>query len=139
MVLIYQDITSSMHKTKESNTSPILSLPKDLMLSTCMLTATFNFTQVVSLMTLAAPNCLTTMLLLMLVMIKSKAIGFWETLGLPLGEKMAISELLWDKIFAILNIMHGFHLLDDCILNYTNTWVAKCYRKDTFILDFAIN
>ena len=52
------------------------------------------------------------MLLLMLVMIKSKDIGFCVTLGLLLGEKMATSELLWDKTFAILNILPGFHLLE---------------------------
>ena len=89
---------------------------------TCMLTAIFNSTQVVSLMTLAAPNCPITMLLLMLVMIKSKDIGFCVTLGLLLGEKMATSELLWDKTFAILNILPGFHLLEKYVfLNSTNS------------------
>ena len=101
-----------------------------------MLTATFNFTQVVSLMTLAALNCLITMLLLMLVMIKSKAIGFCVTLGLPLGEKMDISELLWDKTFAILNILPGFHLLEKNVSmffsNCTNNWQATFCKIHLF-------
>ena len=92
MVLMYQDTTSSMLKTKELIPLLIQSLTKDPMPLTCMLTVTFNSTQAVSLMTLAAQNCPITMLLLMLVMIKSKDIGFCVTLGLHLGEKMAISE-----------------------------------------------
>lgn len=110
-----------MLKTKELIPLQILLLTKVLMPSICMLTATFNSTQAVSLMTLAALNCPITMLLLMLVTIKSKDIGFCVTLGLLLGEKMATSELLWDKTFAILNILPGFHLLEKYVfLNSTN-------------------
>ena len=112
MELMYQDTISSILKSKELDILQILSPMKDLMPSTCMLTATFKCTQMASLMTLAALNCHITMLLLMLGMIRSKDIGFYVTLGLRLGEKMDISELLWDKTFAILNISHGFHSLE---------------------------
>ena len=122
MVLMYQDTTSSTLKTKELIPLLILSLTKDPMPSTCMLTAAFNVTQVVFLMTLAAQNCPITMLLLMLVTIKSKAIGFCVTLGLHLGEKMDISELLWDKTFAILNILPGFHLLEKYVSMFFNLY-----------------
>ena len=119
MVLMYQDTTSSTLKTKELIPLLILSLTKDPMPSTCMLTAAFNVTQVVFLMTLAAQNCPITMLLLMLVTIRPKDIGFCVTLGLHLGEKMDISELLWDKTFAILNILPGFHLLEKYVTMFS--------------------
>ena len=129
MVLMYQDITSSMVKTKELIPLLIQLLIQDLMPSTCTLTAPSKGTPAVSLMIQAAPNTLITMPSSMSVMTWTKVTGWSVTPGPHPGERLVTSRWRWAATSVTLNTTPGFHSFKTKIWStFQNYETINCYR-----------